>query len=119
MLGAQTDPRNDARRLAEAIAALEPTASEQTQARHALLALLPAQTDRWAAGALTDAVARLSPTAADLGGFDDCPFPPTAALLAAVRENTGLRAWLTVLPLLSGFANTAIESPVAPASNNG
>jgi hypothetical protein len=119
VLGAQTDPRNDARRLADAITALEPTADEQAQARHALLALLPAQTDRWAAKALTDAVARLSPTAADLGGFDDCPFPPTAALLAAVRENTGLRAWLTVLPLLSGFAHTGFESPVAPASNNG
>ncbi len=59
---------------------------------------------------LADAVAWLSPTVADLGGPDSWPFPPIRALLAAARQNSGLLAWLAVLPLLSRSARTAAES---------
>jgi hypothetical protein len=30
-------------------------------------------------------------------------------LLAAVRQNSGMPAWLTTLPLITGFANTIAE----------
>jgi hypothetical protein len=88
--------------LASAVARLDPTAEDQASARQVLLRLLPDQGHPQEARTLANAVAQLGPTVADLGGSDRWPHPPHAALLAAVRQNSGLSAWLAALPLLSG-----------------
>jgi hypothetical protein len=77
------------------------SAEERAQVRERLLTLLAGETSPWMAWEFAEAVARLDPTVADLRASDSWPFPPTPALLAAVRKNSGLPAWLTLLPLLS------------------
>jgi hypothetical protein len=56
------------------------------------------------ARSLADAIDRLGPTVGDLDRSDSWPLPATAALLAAVRENSSLVSWLSVLPRLSRTA---------------
>jgi hypothetical protein len=97
---AETDPWM-ARQLAETVARLDPTPEEQAQAREALLGLLAREASPGTARALANAVAQLNPTIVDLGGSRSWAFPPTPALLAAVRQNSAISAWLTALPLLS------------------
>jgi hypothetical protein len=117
LLTGETSPET-AQGLAEAVARLDPPAPDRAQARQALLTLLTSETNPTMARRLADTLARLSPTIADLGGSDSWPFPPTQALLAVVRQNSELTAWLAALPRLSGSAHTAAESNGAPTTPN-
>jgi NACHT domain len=80
---------------------LDPTPDCKREIRGALLGLLARDTDRGAAAALIRLVAQLDPTVGDLAGWRAWAAPPTGELLAAVRQNTELGAWLTALPALS------------------
>jgi hypothetical protein len=53
------------------------------------------------AGRLIDELAQLDPKANDLKGWTARKVPPTAELLAAVRRNSKLAAWLSALPASS------------------
>jgi len=112
-----TDP-GTARELADAVAGLDPAAEDRARTREALLGLLTGDISVWIARELAEAVALLSPTVADLGNSDSWPSPPTPALLAAARQNSGLAAWLAALPLLSRSARAAAESDGAPTTPN-
>jgi hypothetical protein len=104
--------------IADGFAPLDPASEARTRVRETLLSLLKDETDPMTAEGLADAVSKLSPTVADLSGSEPWPFPPT--LLAAVRRNSGLAAWLAALPLLSRSAHTAADSDSAPTPpNNG
>lgn len=84
--------------LAGGVAQLNPTAEEQRQAREALLKLLARETDSLAARELVGAVAQLQPTVHDLSECRAWAIPATIELLAAVRKNSTLPAWLGWLP---------------------
>lgn len=89
-----------AERLVEVVAQLAATDQERERAREALLALLTPETKPQVAQRLAAAVARLSPTVADLGEPDTWPCAPTHELLAAARQNSSLSAWIAILPQL-------------------
>ena len=109
-----------AKELADAVTGLDPTAEDRARAREALLGLLAREDDPSRAQQLAEASTGLSPTVADLVGSSTWPFPPTPALLAAVRQNSGLPAWLAALSSIIGSARTAAESDSSPTMpNNG
>lgn len=109
-----------ARRLADAVAELNPSADDQAQVRHTLLALLSRQTDPEMARDLIDALARLDPTIADLADWESWPCPPTQALLTTVRQHSRLPAWLSILPMLSGSSGISdAPSGASACINNG
>jgi hypothetical protein len=103
LLGLLADYPAIAPQLAPAFAGLKPSTEERAQARQALLGkmALPASEEyRLTANMLAEAAAGLGPTVADLSGSDSWPFPPAPVLLAAVRQNSRLLAWLDAMPLL-------------------
>jgi Domain of unknown function (DUF4062)/NACHT domain len=86
--------------LVTGVVQLGPTAGDKGQARDALLALLARQDSAPLAARLVDDLAQLDPTAADVSGWRAWAAPPTAELLAAVRRNCDVAAWLAILPRL-------------------
>jgi hypothetical protein len=91
------------RELIEVLAGLAVTAEEEMRARKGLLRLLIRETNTWRARAIEDAVSRLNPTVSDLEGSHAFAARPTSILLAAMRKNSALPAWLASLPKLSGL----------------
>jgi len=83
------------------LARLEPTAEDQRRVRDALLSLLARTTSSGDARDLEDRLAQFRPTLHDLSKWRTWACPPTADLLAAVRQNSTLVAWLASLPSLS------------------
>ena len=92
---------------------LSPTAQDKRQARHALLALLAGQASGPLAARLVDSLVRLDPTASDISTWRAWEVPPTTKLLAAVRRNSELSAWLAALPALA-----PLSSPLVPLQNS-
>ena len=99
----------DARHLTEAVAGLTAAAQDRDQVRPRLLGLLARAADPYVARVLAEAVARLEPTVADLDACHGWVIPPSSELLAIVRRNSKLLAWLAALPLFSRSASTATE----------
>jgi hypothetical protein len=77
---------------------LGPTPRDKRYARCALLRLLAAQPSEALSAQLVDELAMLDPKASDLRGWAAWKVPPSAELLAAVRRNSKLAAWLAALP---------------------
>ena len=92
---------------------LSPTAQDKRQARNALLALLAGQASGPLAARLVDSLVRLDPTASDISTWRAWEVPPTTKLLAAVRRNSELSAWLAALPALA-----PLSSPLVPLQNS-
>jgi hypothetical protein len=86
--------------LAEELAQLAATAQEKEQARQVLLGLT-VKADRRKIWNPIDVLAELAPTVAELGSWEGLPIAPNPALLAAMRRNSSLSAWLYALPSLS------------------
>jgi hypothetical protein len=84
--------------LVEELARLDPTPEYLARAKDALLSLVARRPDDPWAGT---AVALLSPTIADFTGADTWPSRLDPSLLAALRKNSRLPAWLVALPQLS------------------
>jgi hypothetical protein len=99
--------------LSKVVTQLHPTADQRVLPRQVLLGLLKEEFYPFDAKKLADHVAMLSPTVADLCGSDRWRLPPDPALLAAVRRNSGLAAWLAYLPLLCGPGRSATQSQQA------
>jgi len=101
---ARLTPRNADQQTTEALAntltRLAVTPQDRTSVRQALLARLAHETNSLIARVLAEMAAGLSPTAADLIDSANWPLPPAVALVAAVRRNSALPAWLDALPLL-------------------
>ena len=85
---------------------LAPTAEDQRQAREALLGLLAGQTDGYLAEKLVAEVIQLDPTVPDLSTWRAWAVPPSVKLLAAVRRNSALAAWLAALPSLTSLSSS-------------
>ena len=117
LLASATNPLL-AQDLVEALAGLDPTVQEKARAREALLTLLASATEPPVAMYLSRALVSLSPTIANLDNSDNWPVPPTSPLLAAVRKNSSLPAWLTTLPLFCRPTHTAAACAAAPATPN-
>jgi Domain of unknown function (DUF4062) len=99
----QLDEHTDgwvASELAAGVIELGPSAQDKRRARHCLLALLAGQASAPAAR-LVDRLAQLDPTASDITTWPTWASPPTRELLAAVRRNSGLAAWLSEIPSLA------------------
>jgi hypothetical protein len=79
---------------------LGPTPRDKRYARSALLSLLAAQPSEALSARLLGELAQLDPKAGDLSGWHAWEVPPTAELLATVRRNSKLAAWLAILPAL-------------------
>jgi Domain of unknown function (DUF4062)/NACHT domain len=99
---------------------LDPSAQDKLRARNALLALLRGQTSGPLAARLMDALAQLDPTASDINDWRGWEALPTVNLVAAVRRNSELTAWLAVLPDLaplsaSPFRDTKRPTTASPA----
>ncbi len=99
--------------LAMVMAELNPMEDGQAPTPESLLRMLARETDRLAretdrpeAQALAAAVTELGPTVPDLGGLNSWLIVITShsALWAAVRQNSGLSAWLALLPLIGPLA---------------
>ena len=75
---------------------------DKRHVREAFIRSLATQTDQRAAELLmTYRIPQLNPTIADLSTCHTWIDPPTLELLAAVRRNSTLAEWLTVLPMLA------------------
>jgi hypothetical protein len=93
----------DACMIGQRLARLEPTPEDCREARGALLKLLVKKVGkRGGAQQLQTALAELRPTVHDLNTWRAWSLPPTMELLAAIRRNSSLDVWLSVLPSLSG-----------------
>jgi hypothetical protein len=104
LLASQTEGQA-AIQLVDALIRLDPTAGDKRQAREKLLELLANQ-DNWAVGVeLTGSLALLEPTIRDLNNWHNWSGRPTDVLLAAVRRNSALAAWLTALPSLAQLSS--------------
>jgi hypothetical protein len=91
----------NARWLMESLTRLTPTALDKTGTRHTLLRLLASHPDPSTAVWLMHCLAQLGPAVQDLTNCHTWAAPPTADLLAAVRQNSHPAAWLDALPSLS------------------
>jgi Domain of unknown function (DUF4062)/NACHT domain len=80
---------------------LGPTAQDTRYARCVLLGLLAGRPGEGLSAQLVDQLAQLEPKASDLRGWTAWKVAPTTELLAAVRRNSKLAAWLAVLPALA------------------
>ena len=91
-------------RLAQVLPALDLDPGELRRARTKVLEVLQADTT-WGywAGGLVDALAGLGPDTGDIACWRSWHHWPTPALLAAVRRNSELPAWLQALPTLAGI----------------
>ena len=74
------------------------TDSEQVELKAILIRMFAQMPYRLEAESLAREIIRLNPTLDDLRGSADWPCKPTDGLLAAVRRNTPLAAWLAALP---------------------
>ena len=97
LLAREPDSRK-ATATAENIAGLDPTADEQTKIREVLLGLLARDANEWSSRALAEAVAQFSPSLDDLTEWRSWAAPPPRTLLARVRQNSEISAWLAALP---------------------
>ena len=84
---------------------LDPTTEDRRQAREALLSRAFIQ-DAYGHFTANDMsmVAQLDPTVRDLSNWPAWTIQPSAELLAAVRRNTALHAWLAALPSLADLS---------------
>ena len=90
--------------LAQVLPALDLNPGELRRARARVLEVLQADaTWGYWAGGLVDALSRLSPDTGDIANWRSWHHWPTPALLAAVRRNSELPAWLQALPTLAGI----------------
>jgi NACHT domain len=89
-------------RVLRGLISLDTTREDKRQVRNVLITMLPNSDDR-TAKRLVDGLARLEPTVSDLDNWRTWEVPPTVDLLAAVRRNSGVPAWLATLPLLAGL----------------
>jgi hypothetical protein len=96
----QQDPEG-ALRLCDPFARLGPTAADLPRIRAILVTLLAKEHDYQTREALEHRLALLHPTVTDLLRSGDSNFPPTTALLTAVRRNATITSWLNALRLLS------------------
>jgi len=87
--------------LMDAVARLHPSAEDRAEARQALVRMLSVEIDTETGRELSDALALLKLTVADLVGSDRWSFQPNRALLTEARRNTELTAWIDALPLLA------------------
>lgn len=71
-----------------------------TEIRRAIVAILGRETDHLKARPLLDMLKKLSPNTADLATWQSWAKEPDAELLAAVRQNSPLAAWMSALPSL-------------------
>ena len=94
--------------LAVSLAELATTAEDKRRTRDALLHLLVNVTDSRLATTLADVAAQLSPTVRDLSTWRTWIAPPTANLLAAVRQNSNLDSWLETLPSLAPLSGGSL-----------
>jgi hypothetical protein len=93
-------------KLVRALTGLDPTAEDRRRARKALIGLLAKGKHGWIGTQdLTDAVIQFDPIAEDLSNGRTSTFPLTNELLAAVRQNSALAAWLALLPSLSSMSS--------------
>ena len=92
---------------------LAATARDKRHALAALLGLLAGQAIGPLAARLVDSLVRLDPTASDISTWRAWEVPPTTELLAAVRRNSELSAWLAALPALA-----PLSSPPVPLQNS-
>ena len=83
--------------LANMMSELHPTPEDKGSVREALLLLLAQETDPWGADSLARPMGRLDPTVGDISGWRDWAVVPDSRLLAAVRGNTPISAWLAAL----------------------
>jgi hypothetical protein len=86
--------------IADGVLLLDPTAEDRRQVREALVAFLGCQSESSVVTKLANTLARYGPTINDLSCWRDWTAPPTAALLAAVRQNSTVNDWLSALPSL-------------------
>src|ERR1700722_9814545 len=73
---------------------LDPAAEDLARARRTLLAPRKGTADPEVAGELSDMVIMIYRVIAELDSSDRWPIPPTSDLLAAMRRNSELSAWL-------------------------
>ena len=95
---------SDASMLSSALKAIPQLATaeeDRMQARVAVLSRLRIEDDPFLGRNLISALALLDPAIPDLSGSERWPEPPMHDLLAAVRRNSELPAWLAALPRLS------------------
>ena len=83
---------------------LDPTDEDKRQARKALLRLLANPTYASLGRILMGTVVELAPEVSDLNAWRDWSIPPTAELLAAVRQNSAPAIWLKALPRLTALS---------------
>ena len=88
-----------AKELADRVATLDPTAEDKLRACQALLAVLVSQADSRGGMSSIDSTGHLitSRVTPPSGG-------PVAEMLAAVRQNSALPAWLAALPSLTSLS---------------
>jgi hypothetical protein len=96
--------KRKASELVGGVVRLATTAEYRLRARDALLGLLARETDGQVAAQLMGGVVQLDPTTSDLSSWHSWPIPPTDSLLAAVRQNSALPAWLAALPQLASLS---------------
>lgn len=89
----------------KAIPQLAATEEDQIQVRVAVLKRLNVESDPFHSRNLISALALLNPTIPDLSGAECWAQPPTWELLATVRQNSDLLAWLAALPRFSTTRN--------------
>jgi hypothetical protein len=118
LLDAQTNSWK-ASELAAGVAQLDPSAQDNLSARNTLLALLRGQTSAPPSARLKDALTQLSPTARDISAWHKWKVPPTVKLLAAVRRNSELAAWLAALPDLAPLSDKPLRDTKRPPEIRG
>jgi lipopolysaccharide biosynthesis regulator YciM len=100
LLADQTYP-GDVERLIGLLVVLDPPADDRRRARETLLGLLARRSDGYTARTLMHTLIQLDLTVRDLAAWPAWAAPPTAELLAAVRQNSVLDEWLAALPSFS------------------
>ena len=83
----------------------KPRADDRRRGREIIIRNLAEVSFEWHGERLIHCLARLDPTVRDLSSWNAWRARPTGDLIAAVRENSGLTAWLAVLPSLAPLSS--------------
>ena len=103
LLAKQTNSKTAAR-LVHSLVKLTLDTEERFRVREALLAMLASQSDSQVAAQLVDGLTQLAPVAHDLNNWRAWAILPPVELLAAVRENSTLANWLSVILSLASLS---------------
>jgi hypothetical protein len=95
--------------LTEALAAglleLQPTEDDKRRAREIIIRYLAEGSREWHRQGLVHCLVWLDPIVPDLSSWNAWGARPTGDLIAAVRQNSGLTAWLAALPSLAPLSS--------------